>query len=393
MTRRCHKTFEARVDEQTQADLDILILGPIPPPFGGISVHLSRLVPRLQHAGFKVGVLNHFGSTSMPFVVGALSRNPINYYRLPRKFRARIVHYHHSRWAHLVALALGKGNSSARYILTLHAGNVEKHFPELISRKPFVSGITRWALRRFDTVICVNPKIATLVERYLDGTQRLEVLPAFLEFPDHEPEEYDPGIETFLQSGRVLVVAAYGLQFLPDGEELYGVDTVVEAFSTLGHERDDLRLMIFLARQPFRGKARRHLTQLERRLEEAGVRDRALIVFGRPLVPAFRPNVVFVRPTRAEGDALSVREAQRAGIPVVASDVVGRPAGVVSFSAGDVTQLGAALRAVLDGALWQSSGADPNALDEALGDFSERLIDIYRSEQVLDSGFLSKAAS
>ena len=166
MTRAGCRTHKTGVDEQTQAGLDILILGPVPPPFGGISVHLSRLVPRLQKAGFKVGVLNHFGSTTMPFVVGALSRNPLNYYRLPKKFRARIVHYHHSRWAHLVALALGKGNSSARYVLTLHAGNVEKHFPQLISRKPFVGRITRWALRRFDTVICVNPKIAPLVGQY-----------------------------------------------------------------------------------------------------------------------------------------------------------------------------------------------------------------------------------
>ena len=394
MTRAGCRTHKTGVDEQTQAGLDILILGPVPPPFGGISVHLSRLVPRLQKAGFKVGVLNHFESTTMPFVVGALRRNPLNYYRFPKKFRARIVHYHHSRWAHLVALALGKGNSSARYVLTLHAGNVEKHFPQLISRKPFVGRITRWALRRFDTVICVNPKIAPLVGQYLDERQRLEVLPAFLEFLDHEvTEEYDAAIDTFLRSGRTLVVAAYGLQFLPDGQELYGVDTVVEAFSTLGREREDLHLAIFVARQPFRGKAHRHLTQLERRLEEAGVRERALFVFGRPLAPAFRPNVVFVRPTRAEGDALSVREAQRAGIPVVASDVVVRPTGVVLFSAGDAAQLCVALRAVLDGEFQQSNRDNRDAWDEALKDFSEQLIDIYRSERSADRGFVTKVTT
>src|SRR5829696_6930691 len=146
MTRAGRKTHKAGVDEQTQADLDILILGPIPPPFGGISVHLSRLVPRLQEAGFKVGVLNHFGSTAMPYVVGSLSRNPVNYYRLPGKFRAEIVHYHYSRWVHFVAVALGKGDSRARYILTLHAGSIEKHFPELLSKNPLVAWITRWAL-------------------------------------------------------------------------------------------------------------------------------------------------------------------------------------------------------------------------------------------------------
>ena len=43
---------------------------------GGIAVHLARLVPKLQRAGLNVGVLNHFRSTAMPFVVGALNKNP-----------------------------------------------------------------------------------------------------------------------------------------------------------------------------------------------------------------------------------------------------------------------------------------------------------------------------
>jgi glycosyltransferase involved in cell wall biosynthesis len=58
---------------------------------------------------------------------------------------------------------------------------------------------------------------------------------------------------------------------------------------------------------------------------------RAPNVFGLPLLPALRSHTVFVRPSRAEGGAVSVREAQSAGVPVVASDVVPRPPGVVVF--------------------------------------------------------------
>jgi glycosyltransferase involved in cell wall biosynthesis len=384
------KTRRTRGDEQAVDDLDILILGPIPPPFGGISVHLSRLVPKLQRSGLKVGVLNHFGSTAMPFVMAALSRNPLNYYRVPKRFPARIVHYHHSRWPYLVALALGKGSSPARYILTLHSGDIQKHFPSSKSRTPFVGWITRWALRHFDTIICVDPKIASFIRGHLDR-QRLEVLPAFLESPDHEAEEYDATIETFLKSGRVLVVAAYGVQFLQDGREVYGVDTAVEAFSELAQEQEDLRLVIFVARRPSRGKPRRHLARLERRLEEAGVRDRVLIVFDCPLVPALRENSVFVRPTRAEGDAVSVREARRAGIPVIASDVVRRPRGVILFSGDDVTELCVALRAVLDGAIQPEDAATiGDGSDDVLQNFSDRLIDIYRTELPPPAGFATE---
>jgi hypothetical protein len=54
---------------------------------------------------------------------------------------------------------------------------------------------------------------------------------------------------------------------------------------------------------------------LAQRLEESVLRDRALIVFGLPLTAAFRQDVLLVRPTRAEGDALRVRDALHARVP------------------------------------------------------------------------------
>jgi glycosyltransferase involved in cell wall biosynthesis len=367
-------------DRISTLELDILILGPVPPPFGGISMHLLRLVPLLDRAGFRVGVLNHLRSTKAKFVVGALNRNPLNYYRLPKRFRARIVHYHHSRWPHLVAVALGRGNSSARYILTIHAGDIHKHFPQLVSKVPLVSRITVWALRRFDTVIAVDPKIASILEGHLDG-QRVEVLPAFLESVPEEPDKYETSIEAFLDSGRVMIVAAYGVQFLQDGGEIYGLDTAVEAFTNLAREQQDLQLAVFIARRPLWPKGRRHLARLERRLELAGVRDRVLILFDLPLLPAFRRNVVFVRPTRAEGDAVSIREAQRAGVPVVASNVVPRPEDVVSFPVESVPDLCASLRVVLDTQTPQPAQVVKSGVHEPSDEsFSKRLIGIYRAE-------------
>jgi glycosyltransferase involved in cell wall biosynthesis len=364
-------------DEQPGVDFDILMLGPVPPPFGGVSSHVSRLVPLLERAGLKVGVLNHFGSTDMPFVVAALNRNPINYYRIPKKFRARIVHYHYSGWSELVTLALARGNSGPRYILTLHGGAI--HQP-LRSKMPLVSRITWWALRRFDKIIAVDPNVASFIQSGVDK-QRIEVVPAFLESGTDYPAGYDAPIEAFLDSGRVLVVAAYGVQFLADGREVYGLDMVAQAFTTLARDRKDIRLAIFLARRQLRPKPRRHLARLERRLEQAGLRDRTLIVFGLALLPALRSNAVFVRPTRAEGDAVSVREAQSAGVPVVASDVVPRPSGVLVFPTDDVAQLCEALRMVLDNSDQPSRfSMSGNAELRLTAPFSETLIQLYRRE-------------
>lgn len=353
------------------------MLGPVPPPFGGVSAHVSRLVPLLERAGFAVGVLNHFGSTDVPFVVAALNRNPINYYRIPKKFRVRIVHYHYSGWSELVTLAFARRRSGARYIVTLHGGAI---YRPLRSKVPMVRRITWWALRRFDTIITVDPNVASFIKSDVDK-QRIEVVPAFLEPGSDSHAGYDAQIEAFLDSGRVLVVAAYGVQFLDDGRELYGLDLVAQAFTTLARDREDLRLAIFLARRQPGPKPRRYLARLKRRLEEAGLGDRALIVFGLPLLPALRSNAVFVRPTRAEGDAVSVREAKSAGLPVVASDVVPRPPGVVVFPTDDAAKLCDALNAVLDDADRPSRVSMSGNTEQRLAEpFSDTLIRLYRRE-------------
>jgi glycosyltransferase involved in cell wall biosynthesis len=56
---------------------------------------------------------------------------------------------------------------------------------------------------------------------------------------------------------------------------------------------------------------------------------------------------VFLRTTKYDGDALSVREALTLGIPVVATSTALRPAGVRLVPVGDRTAVVAAVRACL----------------------------------------------
>jgi glycosyltransferase involved in cell wall biosynthesis len=357
--------------------LDVLVLGPVPPPLGGIAVHVSRLVPHLQKAGLKVGVLNHFESTDADFVLDALNRNPIKYFRMPRRIHARVVHYHHSHWAMLLAVALGRSRTGSRYVLTLHGNDV----PDLLeSRVPMLRRATRWAVNRFDAIIVVNPDIRTAIQGHVDS-DRIEVLPAFLEAPSEE-WQYDASVEDFLSSGRTLLVSAFRVQFLPDGRELYGLDVAVEAFKSLATTQwPDLRLALFIAERPSARKSTRYLRELARRLEEASLRDRTLIVFGLPLTAAFRHDVILVRPTRAEGDALSVREALHARVPVVASDVVGRPAGTSTFASDDTDDLRRALLEVL-ASTKETRGRPVGTTNEATSsaEFVTSLLRIYRRQ-------------
>jgi glycosyltransferase involved in cell wall biosynthesis len=321
-----------------------------------------------------VGVLNHFASTDRPFVLGALKRNPINYYRVPGRISAHIVHYHHSHWLAFMALVLGKRGGETQYIITLHGTGLARR---LNSRMPLVGRITRWGLRRFDAIIVVNEHIRDAIQQHV-GTCELDVLPAFL--PPLEEPPYQTSIEKFLSLGTTLLVPVYRVQFLPDGRDLYGLDTAVEAFVALAPHRPELRLACFIAERPRGRKASTHLSSLVGRLERAQLKDRARIVYGVSLVPAFRHDVIVVRAARSEGDAVSVREAISSKVPVIASDVVDRPRGAITFTTGDSIDLCRAISIVLERPKIANEHLSVSDSESDGTQFLAPLIRIYRSQ-------------
>ncbi len=330
-------------------------------------MHVSRLTRILESRGVNVVVMNHFHSSG-PAVVGSLRRNPVRYFLASRKYRCRTLHYHHSHWIHLLAVASAKRKGTqSRYIVTLHGMRIHH---EIQSRIPIVRFLTAWALRRFDVIVVVNPATRSFLEAVIPN-RRIELIPAFI------PPEENVGSSTsdpdFFASHRVLLLAAYSIQVLPDHGDVYGLDTAVEAFMDIARTRPNLGLAIYLARPPADRDARRYLRRLERRLEDAGLLIRARIFVGHSLVNAFIQDVIFLRPTRSEGDALSVREALLVGIPVIASDVADRPDGVVTVPTGDARALADAIENALTAT--RAERATP-AIDEH-PEFVEKLIAIY----------------
>src|ERR1700757_2144157 len=129
------------------AEPDILLVGPYPPPFGGISAHVERLAQAARARGLGVQVFNHSNPRRRDdLIVASLRRNPWRYWHKLRKAEARVVHYHHSRWSTLVATALAVRGSAASTVATVHGRELD---PCLHSRIPGVATLTRRALSTF----------------------------------------------------------------------------------------------------------------------------------------------------------------------------------------------------------------------------------------------------
>jgi glycogen synthase len=307
------------------AELDILLVGPYPPPYGGISAHVQRLAREVRASGLHAGVLNHFQSHGAdPLVIGALRRNPWRYWRALRRAQARVVHYHHSRWSTLLATALALRGSGASSLATVHGQELE---PFLRSRVPGLASVTRSALRTFDVLIAVSVEIEPSLRTV---GQPVKMIPAYLPARDEEAQ-LSRQAAAFMSGGANVVVAAYRLSVDHRGATIYGLETAVQAYASAARIQGDLQLAVFLASEPGSHREHQLLRNMIAAVDDEQIRSRIGVFYGEPLTAAFEFTSVFLRPTLTDGDAVSIREALAAGVPVVASDVVRRPRGVVTL--------------------------------------------------------------
>jgi glycosyltransferase involved in cell wall biosynthesis len=310
--------------------VDVLLVGPYPPPFGGVSAHIERLAAGIADAGLTVAVLNHFKSINeVPVVIGDLNRNPWRYWRALQSPKARIVHYHHARWSTLMATSLAlRSRQRPAAAITVHGHGLT---PFIDGTRRSATRLTQTALKSFDRLIAVSPEIAeglVLVRPASD----VAVIPAYL------PPGIDESAAALLADDQrfmdrgwpTLLVSAYRLTTDRAGQMIYGLDFAIDLFAALAEHHPRMQLAIFLAMAPQNAAERQRFEKLNEHVAEAGIRDRVRICIDQPLVPAFASGPIFLRPTTTDGDAVAVREALSAGCPVVASDVVARPAGTRS---------------------------------------------------------------
>ena len=169
-----------------------------------------------------------------------------------------------------------------------------------------------------------------------------------------------------------LVVSAYRLKG-GVGTDPYGIDQAVAVFRSLARQHSELHLAIFLAHPPRGPLARRYLKRLIGALDQSGLNGRYVVSVGEKLSPVFTRDVIYLRPSRTDGDAVSVREALQRGAPVLASDVVKRPLGTRVLPLNDIAVWGAAVEEAMAETPGQEAPAQPR------GDLAplEALLDLY----------------
>jgi glycogen synthase len=340
----------------------VVLAGYYPPPMGGESVHVRELARWLRARGVPVQVLN-LRPGAPPCVEYRAIGGPVGFLTaLWNSLGPRALLHLHTNGHHRISCAIVVAAGMvlrirrATGLLTLHSGLAPDYLARL---DPVRRRLVRLGIASFTHVICVNPKIQEAVAQLGIEDHRLSVIPAYLGLP---------AIATLTEAERRMVAAFTPLLATMGGRDPeYGLPIVVDVVARLRARFPRLGCIVIGSG----GDA-----ALRRLITERGVADRVVCVgdLDHERCLAFLERAdVYVRPTYADGDATSVREALALGVPVVASRTDFRPPGTTLFTPGDPE----ALHSVLVETLARGRGHDPADL-AASPTSSEALLALYR---------------
>jgi glycogen(starch) synthase len=332
--------------------VNILQLGPVPPPHGGVQTHMMALRAFLRAHGHRTSVINITRHRSPetddvyhPKSAGAL---------LARVARLRpdIMHVHlggnlgqRDLSLCLVLSAIPGG----RVVLTFHSGG----YPgSEAGRRAQPGSFAGFVLRRLDGLIGVNQAIVDTFHRFGVSPARTALI---------EPHAIDGGslpsgtdampsaLRAFAAAHRPFLVTV-GLL-----EPEYSLELQIDCLPRIRERHPSVGLAI-IGSGSLDGA-------LRTRIAASPAREHIMLCGDVPhqgTLAAIRHAAALLRPTQYDGDSLSVREALAMGTPVLASNTGMRPAGVTLLSSLDPGGLMEGVSAVL-GSPAGTSGADLGA--------------------------------
>ena len=344
--------------------LQILQLGPYPPPVGGISRNILAIRGEVRGRGHCCLIAATSRSTSVSNEREVYHpRSAVGLLKLLASLSFDVVHLHIggdvSKRVLMMAIAVaffGRG----RCVLTLHSGA----YPQTAEGKNASPKSVRGRVfRRFSRIIAVNDKIADVFRRYGVADDRIKViLPYSLSRPD-ETVAVPDALAEFCKEHSPLIVAVGGLE--RDYDPLFQI----AAMKAVLNEFPDAGLMI-IGDGSMRG-------EVETSAANSGFSDNILLtgnVDHAITLHLINDADILLRTTLFDGDAISVREALFFGTPVIATDNGMRPEGVHLIGVGDKMAFAEAVKTCVSTGKTapENSGAD-NSNIAAVVDLYEEL--------------------
>ena len=296
----------------------VLLLGPYPPPHGGVQTNVVAIRSFLRKRGVPCAVINITRHRKPDADEVYYPNGPIQLLQLLSRLHYDLIHLHVGGMLTKRLLALGLActlRPGAKSLLTFHSGGFPST-PEGQSLGP--ASFAGFVLRRFDGLIGVNEEIMAWFHRMNVSPQRARLISPFA-FLANEPSAHS------LPAPLAAFLAAHSPVFISVGllEPEYDLPLQIEALPLLRQKFPEAGLLLI-------GSGSLEAS-LRSTIDSSLCAQHILLAGDVPhsaTMEAVSRSRVMLRTTLYDGDALSVREALQLGTPVIATDNGMRPGGV-----------------------------------------------------------------
>jgi len=340
----------------------VLLLGPYPPPQGGVQTNLVAIHAFLLQRGDSCAVINITRHRKPDADEVYYPKGPVQLLQLLVRLRYDVIHLHiggmltHRLLALSLACTLRPGTKS---VMTFHSGGFPSS-PEGQALGP--TSFAGFVLRRFDGIVGVNEEIIRFLHKVGVPPRRTRCISPYAFLPD------DPSAES-LPASLAAFLAAHDPVLMSVGllEPEYDLPVQMEALPHVRQKFPNAGLLLV-------GSGSLE-ADLRARIDADPCAQHILLAGDVPhaaTMQAVSRSRLMLRTTLYDGDALSVREALQLGTPVIATDNGMRPAGVRLVPKSDLQAL---LRAI------EQELQQPTARKEKAGEEESNLqavVDFYQ---------------
>jgi glycosyltransferase involved in cell wall biosynthesis len=322
--------------ENKNKKVKIAIIGPYPPPYGGISIHIKRMKSYLEKNYIECTVYNENRIVEYENIINVQAINSYRKFIFQIPFlKSNVLHFHSINLK--IRMLLGWYNFlGKKIILTIHG---ESLHDQLIRLNFMGRYLLLLSLKNLDKIICVNSRTKEELIDFGFSSKKIEVIPAFIPptFDETEINRLPEFFHKIRHKHKFLITANASRISFYNNEDLYGIDLSIELMKVLiDNGYKDIGFIYVI---PDIGDYD-YFKKMQNLVKKYTLEDN-FHFYTKPIAYPAVINMcdLFIRSTNTDGDALSIREAISLQRPAIASDVCRRPEGTILFKNRKVDDL------------------------------------------------------
>jgi glycosyltransferase involved in cell wall biosynthesis len=322
----------------------VAIVEALPPPYGGVSTHIDRLLRRLDEEKIPYRLYDTLGRSfpERSAIPGGKSAGWVVRFLLT--FPEAVVHFHSARPLLMIGARTLLPLRHRRMIVSFHSERPLRWYREA---DPLRQAAYRWAMRGVAHSFSANQRITDWLIEMGITPERVTTVAAFIPPTEGETtsENIDDFVRDFLETHSPIIGSQGFFGYFQDGDHVYSFDHLASLLRSVKQKHPTAGLYTLISGI----REERHRQEIHALRRELGLENDWVFLQGiLSSVALFSQTDLFIRPTMTDGDSVSVRECLHLGVPVVASDCVPRPTGSVVVRTRDLDQLVATAISVLD---------------------------------------------